>query len=59
MGRVEENKGLLDLLGKQATLMNDLKIEPTDSYNIGNMFVILVDISKSLAVIADKISEEK
>ena len=59
MSRVEENKELLSLLGKQEALRNELNIEATDSYNTGNIFAMLVDISKSLAVIADKISEEK
>jgi hypothetical protein len=58
MSRVKENKELLDILGKQASLMDDLNIDATDSYNIGNILVILGDISKSLAVIADKLSEE-
>ena len=58
MSRVKENKELLDILGKQAALLNGLDINATDSYNIGNIFIVLCDISKSVAVIADNMSEK-
>ena len=59
MSRVKENKELMNELGKQAKMVKDLDIDATDSYNIGNILVILADISRSLAVIADKMCEEK
>lgn len=58
MSRVKENKELMDFLGKQVELMNELGVDATDGYCLGNMVVVLCDISKSLAVIADRLSEE-
>lgn len=62
MTRVEENNELIEMLGQLADVVNVSKIATKeDIYRLGLSAIstTLTDISKSLAIIADSLSERK
>ena len=54
MTRVEENKKLMDILNKKAVDKPDGTFEEMLCWQAGAISSFLADISKSLAIIADK-----
>lgn len=62
MTRVEENDKIIEMLGQYADEVTASKnISKDDSYRLGLTAIstTLMDISKSLAIIADSLSERK
>lgn len=58
MNRVEENKIIVDFITQTAKAMPTGNIERIIGFHLGTIATILADISKSLAVIADKGANE-
>ena len=54
MTRVEENKNLIKEMYKKTNELPTCCFEENVSFNLGVIALMLMDISKSLAVIADK-----
>lgn len=59
MSRVEENRNLINKLGTSAEESQSGTYEQMTVFNIGVIASLLTDISKSLAVIADKVESEE
>lgn len=62
MTRVEENDKVIEMLGELADMVNESKRSTKeDSYRLGLSAIstTLMDISKSLSIIADSLSERK
>ena len=58
MKRVEENKEMIVHFAKNAMEVGSGTYEEMVAWHLGTMNSFLMDISKSLAMIADKIREE-
>lgn len=58
MSRTEENKEIVDLMAEQAQ-GKEGKFENLLLFQLGVIAAFLGDISKSLAIITDKMTEEK
>lgn len=58
MSRVDENKDIIIHFAEEAIKTGSGTYEEMVSWQLGTMNAFLVDISKSLAVIADKMAQE-
>ncbi len=58
MSRVEENKITIDFMRKKAQEAPSSTLGQMTAWHLGTIGMILADISKSLAVIADKMAQE-
>lgn len=59
MTRLEENKMLIDEMAKRAELKPIGTYEEMVTFHLGTISSILADISRSLAIIADKVGSEE
>lgn len=54
MGRIEENKELVENLLSDASTIGDVSVKLAKVYHLKFILIALLDISKSLAILADK-----
>ena len=59
MTRLEENKMLIDEIAKQVKHKPDGTYEEVMAFQLGDIASVLVDISRSLAILADKAESER
>lgn len=59
MTRLEENRIVIDEMAKRAKLKPTGTYEEMVAFQLGGIFTMLADISKSLAIIASKAESEK
>jgi len=57
MTRLEENKIVIDFMTERAGSQPEKTYEEIVTFQLGSIATMLADISKSLAIIADKESE--
>lgn len=58
MGRIEENRRIIDEMDKRAKSKPNGTYEEIVTFQLGAIATMLTDISKSLAILADKAETE-